>query len=187
MLHALYIVECSSFQGSFHFREYKKVTWCKTNWKKVTTEGKEFGKINTQASPQLLFHSCSYGISVGFCPYRPWGTYMHKCQVLHSHQEVWISIVPVLAYHCMNFSVAVITEMQLWHCCWLASVQSVGGLHSQCCGVTLPVSWRCRYFHQNTLVSGWHRPGQCEFQCVLCTARHLITTACCCTLCPENS
>jgi len=35
--------------------------------------------------------------------------------------------------------------------------------------------------------SVWVTSTQCEFQCVLCTACHFITTACCCMLCPENS
>jgi hypothetical protein len=35
ILDALYIMQCSSLQGSFHFREYKKVAWHKAKWIKA--------------------------------------------------------------------------------------------------------------------------------------------------------
>jgi hypothetical protein len=32
------------------------------------------------ASPRFSFHSYNYGIFIGWCPYSPWATCIHKCR-----------------------------------------------------------------------------------------------------------
>jgi hypothetical protein len=56
-----------------------------------------------RASPRPSFHSCNYGIFIGWCPYNPWTICIYKCRrcytscltetllQLSKHVSVWMT------------------------------------------------------------------------------------------------
>jgi hypothetical protein len=89
-----YLMPCTSwnvlpFRAVFTLENIQKSVGARPNKKKGNHLRWSFQKDNTQASQQLLFHSYSYGTSIGFCPYHLWGTYMHKCHRCYTPTKKW--------------------------------------------------------------------------------------------------
>lgn len=48
-------------------------------------------------SVRLSYHSCSYGIVIGLCPFSPWATCIHKCLTLHVSRQSYFNCRNTLA------------------------------------------------------------------------------------------